>query len=120
MISQVFIWVLIRILLDGKILDLFKRVLDQIGSRLANWKMNYLAFIGRVTLVKHTLSTIPIYLFLVFRAPKYFLSKVRSVDQIKVFVAQRDGGGIPWMIWANLCKPLGQGRLVFWDLGCFN
>lgn len=70
-------------------------------------------------LVKHTLSAFPIFLFSVFRAPDYFISKVKSII-IRFLWGKGDGGGIPWMKWASLCKPLSQGGLGTCDLGCFN
>lgn len=78
-----------------------------------------LDFYGRLTLVKHTLSMIPVYLFSVFRARGYFVSKIRSVI-IRFFWGGNEEGGISWMRWSNLCKPLGQGGLGLRDLNCFN
>lgn len=70
-------------------------------------------------MVKHTLSTIPIYLFLVFRAPRYFVDKIRSII-IRFLWGKRDGGGISSMKWVNLCKPMSEGGLGLRDLDCFN
>lgn len=72
-----------------------------------------------MTLVKYVLSTIPICLFSVFKAPSYFISKVRSII-IRFSWGKGDGGGISWMKWANFCKPLSWGGLGMRDLGCFN
>lgn len=98
---------------------IFRRALERIGCRLASWKKNFLTFAGRVTFVKHVLSTIPIYLFSVFKAPNCFISKVQSIV-VKFLWGKGDGSGIPWMKWANLCKPMGQGGMGLRDLGCFN
>lgn len=47
---------------------------------LAKRRVHSLNFSGRLAvLAKHTLSTIPIYLFLVFRAPVYFVQEVRKI-----------------------------------------
>lgn len=70
-------------------------------------------------MVKHTLSTIPIYLFLVFRAPRYFVDKIHSII-IRYLRGKGDGGGISSMKWVNLCKPMSEGGLGLRDLDCFN
>lgn len=103
----------------GRKSDLFKRVLNRVEDRLANWKWSYLVFAGRVTLVKHVLSTIPIYLFSNFRAPLYFLNQMRSII-ITFLWGRGDRRGISWMRWDDLCKPMEQGGLGLRDLGCFN
>lgn len=69
-----------------------------------------------MVLAKHTLSTIPIYLFSIFRAPAYFVQKVRRM-LIRFLWGKGDGGGICWKKWEDLCKPLGHGGLGIRDLG---
>lgn len=38
-------------------------------SQLASWKKGFFSKVGRLTLIKSTLSGIPIYFFSLFRAP---------------------------------------------------
>lgn len=83
------------------------------------WRRDVLGFSGRLVLVKHTLSSIPIYLLLVFRAPSYFVGKVRSMI-IRFLWGKGDGGGMCWKKWEDLCRPMGNGGLGLRDIGCFN
>lgn len=69
---------------------LFGRILDRLWIRLASWRTPCLNFASQLVLVKHTLSTIPIYLFSVFRAPGYFVKNVRSI-LIKFLWGKGDG-----------------------------
>lgn len=57
----------------------FSRTLYRIGMKLGMWKAPLLPFSLRLVLAKHVLLTIPKYLLLVFRAPAYFLNKVKKV-----------------------------------------
>lgn len=99
--------------------DLFKRILNRFHTRLANWRTPTLSFPSRLVLVKHTLSSIPVYLFSVFRAPCYFVAKVRSL-MVRFLWGKGDGGGISWKRWEELCKPMYKGGLGLRELGCFN
>lgn len=80
--------------------DLFERVLGKMENRLASWTIDLLVFPGRLTLVKHTLLVIPIYLFLGFRAPAYFIKKVRSII-VRFLWGGGAESGIPWMKWVQ-------------------
>lgn len=43
----------------------FQKILDSIRSKLAGWKTKCLSFAGRLTLVRHVLSSIPLHISLV-------------------------------------------------------
>lgn len=73
--------------------ELFKRILERFNSRMANWRSSTLNFASRLVLIKHTLSSIPVYLFSIFRAPCYFIKKVRGL-MIRFLWVKGDGGGV--------------------------
>lgn len=64
---------------NGRKGDIFRRLLERMQGKLGKFNTSSLDFGGRLIIAKHTLSTIPIYLFSVFRAPGYFIDKVRSL-----------------------------------------
>ena len=66
--------------------------------RLALWKRQYLSKGGRITLIKSTLSNIPLYQMSVFRMPK---SVARRIEKL-----QRDFCGV---------KPMGGVRFTLSD-----
>lgn len=86
---------------------------------MGDWCTPSLNFASRLVLVKHTLSSIPVYLFSVFRAPSYFVSKVRSL-MVQFLWGKGDRGGVCWRRWSELCKPMHKDGLGLRDLGCFN
>lgn len=64
---------------------------------LGNFNKSVLDFGGRLILAKHTLATIPIYLFSVFKAPDYFVSKVESII-VQFLWGRGEGKGVCWKI----------------------
>ncbi|RVW48469.1 putative ribonuclease H protein [Vitis vinifera] len=76
-----------------------------VRRRLALWKRQYISKGGRITLIKSTLASMPIYQMSIFRMPKIVAKRIEKV--------QRDflwGGG-------NL---EGKIHLVKWDVVCTN
>lgn len=45
-------------------------VVDKFKKRLLNWKVKALSFGGHLTLVNSVLNSLPLYYFLIFRAPR--------------------------------------------------
>ena len=76
---------------------------ERVRRRLALWKRQYISKGGRITLIKSTLASMPIYQMSIFRMPKSVAKRVEKT--------QRDflwGGG-------NL---EGKVHLVKWDVVC--
>ena len=76
---------------------------ERVRRRLALWKRQYISKGGRITLIKSTLTSMPIYQMSIFRMPKSVAKRVEKT--------QRDflwGGG-------NL---EGKVHLVKWDVVC--
>ena len=78
---------------------------ERVRRRLALWKRQYISKGGKITLIKSTLASMPIYQMSIFRMPKIVAKRIEKV--------QRDflwGGG-------NL---EGKIHLVKWDVVCTN
>ena len=76
---------------------------ERFRKRLASWKRQYISKGGRLTLIKSTLSGLPIYFLSLFRIPKLVYARLEKI--------QRDflwGGG-------NLER---RPHLVNWNTGC--
>ena len=99
--------------------DLFSGIFSKFQKKLAGWKTALLTFAGRVTLIKHALLAISLYLLSVFKAPSYFFKRVQSLVT-KFLWKPSTQKGICWKKWADLCKPMGLGGLGFRDLKAMN
>ncbi|RVW32801.1 GTPase Der [Vitis vinifera] len=78
---------------------------ERVRRRLALWKRQYISKGGRVTLIKSTLASMPIYQMSIFRMPKVVVRRIEKV--------QRDflwGGG-------NMERKM---HLVKWEVVCTN
>ncbi|RVX23538.1 putative ribonuclease H protein [Vitis vinifera] len=72
---------------------------ERMRRKLALWKHQYLSKGGRITLIKSTLSSIPLYQMSVFRMPKSVVRRIEKASQ-RLFVG--------WSQWGE------QGHLVRW------
>ncbi|RVW54295.1 putative ribonuclease H protein [Vitis vinifera] len=88
--------------------------------RLALWKRHYLSKGGRITLIKSTLASIPIYQLSLFRMPKLVVKRLEKL--------QRDflwGGGSPerkihLINWGVVCTHKEKGGLGIRKIGLLN
>ena len=60
--------------------EFFQSILDKLQMKLAGWKSQYLSKGGRLTLIKSTFASMPIYSFSSFKTPKFICNKM---DRIK-------------------------------------
>lgn len=97
----------------------FSKILERVGAKLSLWKAPLLAFPSRLILVKHVLLSIPNYLLSVFRAPTYFLNKVKTAASCFLWHGENEKG-IVWRRWEVCCLPKAKGELGLRDLGCLN
>ncbi|RVW34350.1 Transposon TX1 uncharacterized 149 kDa protein [Vitis vinifera] len=93
---------------------------ERVRRRLALWKRQFISKGGRITLIKSTLASIPIYQMSFFRMPKIV---VRRLEKL-----QRDflwGGGnmerkVHLVKWEIVCGDKGRGGLGLRKLGLLN
>ncbi|WJZ83602.1 hypothetical protein VitviT2T_003270 [Vitis vinifera] len=71
--------------------------------RLAQWKRQYISKGGRITLIKSTLASIPIYLLSLIRIPKAVAKRIERI--------QRD------FLWGGGCLE-GKAHLINWKVVC--
>ena len=55
---------------------------EKVRRRLAVWKRQYISKGGRITLIKSTLSNIPLYQMSLFRMPKSMARRLKSYEEI--------------------------------------
>ena len=93
---------------------------ERFKRRLAMWKRQYISKGGRITLIRSTLSNLPIYFMSIFQIPRAVRIRLEKI--------QRDflwGGGAleqkPHLVrWSIVCDDKGKGGLRVKSLGLFN
>jgi hypothetical protein len=93
---------------------------DRAKGRLAGWQGRLVNMAGRRELVKSVLSSLPVYLLTVIKAPKKFLKEMDKLR--KCFLWAGDGeltGGKCKVTWPVVCMPQPNGGLGIKDLDCF-
>ncbi|RVW61463.1 putative ribonuclease H protein [Vitis vinifera] len=93
---------------------------ERFKKRLAMWKRQYISKGGRITLIRSTLSNLPIYFMSIFQIPRAVRIRLEKI--------QRDflwGGGAleqkPHLVrWSIVCDDKGKGGLGVKSLGLFN
>ncbi|RVX02717.1 LINE-1 reverse transcriptase-like [Vitis vinifera] len=95
-------------------------VKERVRRRLTLWKRQFISKSGRITLIKSTLASIPIYQMPLFRMPKIVIRRLEKL--------QRDflwGGGnmerkVHLVKWEIVCGDKGRGGLGLRKLGLLN
>ena len=94
---------------------------DRARSKLAGWQGKLVNIAGRRELVKSVLSSLPVYLLTVIKAPKQFLKEIDKMR--KKFLWAGDGeltGGKCKVAWPRVCTPKPNGGLGIKDLDYFS
>ena len=64
-----------------KAIGVWHSVEERFRKRLASWKMQYISKGGRITLIRNTLSSLPIYHLSLFRMPKKICSSLERIQR---------------------------------------
>ena len=100
--------------------EVWDGVEERFRKKLAFWKRRYISKGGRLTLLRSTLSNLPIYIMSLFRMPKGVKARLEKI--------QRDflwGGGIlkrkiHLINWNIVCSSKGKGGLGIRSLSTLN
>lgn len=89
--------------------------MDKFKSKLSSWKANNLSFGGRITLVKSVLSTLPLYFFPLFKAPKKVIDCLEKIRRKFLRSGKVNNRKINWISWKTIVFPKEKGGL---GVGC--
>jgi hypothetical protein len=91
--------------------------IERIADKLPAWKASLMNMASRVTWVRFVLSTIPIYVLIAIKVPKWF---IRSIDKIRrAFMwkgHKQVNGGSCLVAWDKVQQPLDYGGLGILNL----
>ena len=77
--------------------QLWDPILRKSERKLARWKQKYLSFGGRVTLIRSTLTSIPIYFLSFFRIPTKVAAKLTQIQRRFLWGGGLDQKKIAWV-----------------------
>lgn len=83
----------------------FQHLLDKFNARLAGWQGHLLSPGGRLILIKHVLSTIPIHVLSVFDPPKAVLSQLESICSRFLWRSHDQHTKRVWRSWDRMAYP---------------
>ena len=97
--------------------SIWNPILEKMEEKVLGWKRPHLSKVRRLTLLKITLSSLPIYLLL-FTIPKFVVDKLERIQRNFLWGAcgglQRRVLNTPWWHGTRFVHPL---RWVVWGLG---
>ncbi|PNX97198.1 cysteine-rich receptor-like protein kinase, partial [Trifolium pratense] len=101
-------------------LNTWKPVVESMTKRLSGWNGRHLSIGGRVTLINSVLSSLPLYFFSFFKAPKGVIQQLVKIQRNFLW-----GGGLGdkklcWVKLEHVCLPKEKGGLGVKDLALFN
>jgi len=92
---------------------LFDGILAKVRSRILGWSSKFLSSGGKIILIKHVLTSIPIFLLQVLSPPKSFLVALGRMLNGFLWNQSADQKRIHWKSWEKLSFPVQEGGLGF-------
>ncbi|KAJ9704891.1 hypothetical protein PVL29_003103 [Vitis rotundifolia] len=93
---------------------------ERFRRRLALWKRQYISKGGRVTLIKSTLASMPIYQMSVFRMPKVVAKRLEKIQRDFLWGGGNLEGKIHLVNWEVVCSDKSKGGLGLRSLVILN
>lgn len=90
---------------------LFDGLLNKLRGRLHHWSSKLLSQGGKVVLLRHVLSTMPLYLLQVVNPPKAVLVAMGRICNSFLWDQNLDSQRIHWRAWEKLCYPVEEGGI---------
>ena len=93
---------------------------ERFKRKLAMWKKQYLSKGGRLTLIKSTLSNLPIYFMSLFVIPRKVRLRLEKIQREFLWGDMEERRKIHLVRWAVICKDKRHGELGLRHLKVFN
>ncbi|KAF5198564.1 hypothetical protein FRX31_011849 [Thalictrum thalictroides] len=94
----------------------FEELLNRVRRKMDGWSNKLLSHGGRLILLKHVLSSMPIYLFSAFSVPKSI------VKALEVLFSNFTEGKKKrkWISWQKITRPTEMGGLARLEISCYD
>ncbi|XP_027171611.1 uncharacterized protein LOC113771199 [Coffea eugenioides] len=94
---------------------LFDGVIASVRAKLHHWSSRFLSAGGKLILIRHVLSSMPLYLLQVTKPPKGVFIRLGKLFNAFLWDG-KDGRRIHWSSWEKVCFPVEEGGLGFRSL----
>ncbi|KAG6707971.1 hypothetical protein I3842_06G057300 [Carya illinoinensis] len=92
-------------------IKLFEPLLLKLQKKLASWKSNILSFGGKIILLKHVLSSMPIHILSVMNLLKGVFKAIKSIFSSFIWNSTDDKRKRKWVSWKNIFLLVEEGGL---------
>ena len=89
-------------------------------KKLSRWKHLHLSNGGRLTLLKSTLSSLPMYFLSLFTIPKVVAARMESIHRNFLWGSSEGSFKYPLVAWEKVCLPVELGDLGIRSMASFN
>ena len=103
-----------------KALEIWNPIIEKIERRLAGWQKMYVSKRGHLTLLKSTLSSLPIYYLSLFPLPVSVAKRIECIQRNFLWEGIGENHKFHLVAWDRVCSPIQQGGLGVKHLVLFN
>jgi hypothetical protein len=89
----------------------FENIIQKIQDKLAGWKAKLISKGGRLILIKHVLSSIPIHSMTIFDIPKTTIQKLHRIMNNFLWLSSNKKSFKHWVAWNTVTKTKEEGGL---------
>ena len=100
-----------------KALGVWDSIEERFRKRLASWKIQYISKGGRATLIRSTLSSLPIYYLSLFRMPQKVSARLERIQRKFLWEGNDHDKKIALVKWATVCTAKRKGGI---EIKCFS
>ncbi|XP_038988602.1 uncharacterized protein LOC120112787 [Phoenix dactylifera] len=86
-------------------------LVQRVESRLEGWRAASLSMMGRLTLIRSVLGSMPVYLMANTVVPKMTLLRVERLLRCFLWGSYGGGHGVHLVAWEHVCRPTSEGGL---------
>eukprot|EP00253_Pinus_taeda_P031398 PITA_31398 len=80
-------------------------LIANIEARISHWSFKWLSKVGRLTLIKSVLLSIPVYWAALTWVPKGVLEKIRRICSRFLWAGTKENSTLPWVAWEKVARP---------------
>jgi hypothetical protein len=100
--------------------ETWKPIVENMERRLSSWSSRHLSYGGRITLINSVLSSLPLYFFSFYKAPKCIIHQLVRKQRNFLWGGGIENKKVCWISWDHICLPRIKGGLGIKNLELFN